>query len=49
MFLEMTCLLQEYEDHPNRLDKRCHEQLKRRKDLWEMSVQVGDFIDNYGT
>ncbi|XP_076110443.1 Golgi apparatus protein 1-like isoform X3 [Mytilus galloprovincialis] len=37
---KMTCLLQEYEDHPNRLDKRCHEQLKRRKDLWEMSVQV---------
>ncbi|VDI80723.1 golgi apparatus protein 1 [Mytilus galloprovincialis] len=37
---KMTCLLQEYEDHPNRLDKRCHEQLKRRKDLWELSVQV---------
>jgi len=37
----MTCLLQEYEDHPTRLDKRCLEQLKRRKELWELSVQVG--------
>ena len=37
----MTCLLQEYEDHPTRLDKRCLEQLKKRKELWELSVQVG--------
>ena len=41
LFEEMTCLLQEYEDHPTRLDKRCLEQLKKRKELWELSVQVG--------
>ena len=37
----MTCLLQEYEDHPTRLDKKCLVQLKNRKELWELSVQVG--------